>query len=93
MAFLMSSYPAKLMAPSGATQKNRGTAPRKNPRGPSWRKMESATTDIVAGCPWRAIIILVLITSNGVVETAVSPPDIAPTAMVSQVSSSRPRNF
>lgn len=91
MAFLASSYPAKFMAPKGAIQKNLGTAPLNKPKGPSWRSIERNTIDIDTDRPW-AVIILVFITSKGVVVTAASPPDKAPTAIVSQGSRSRPRS-
>lgn len=81
------------MAPKGAIQKNLGTAPLNKPRGPSCRSIEKATIDIDMGLPCGAVIILVFITSKGVVTTAASPPDKAPTAIVSQASRSRPKNF
>lgn len=93
IAFLASSYPAKFMAPRGAIQKNLGTAPLKSPKGPSCRRIEKPTIDMDTGKPWGAVIILVFITSNGVVTTAASPPDTAPTATVSQGFRSRLRMF
>lgn len=92
MAFLANSYPAKFMAPRGAIQKNLGTAPLNKPRGPSWRRIEMATKVIDTDRPC-AVIILVFMTSNGVVTTAARPPDKAPTAIVSQASSSLPSSF
>lgn len=79
------------MAPKGAIQKNLGIDPLNKPRGPSRRRIEMATIDIGKDRPW-AVIILVFITSKGVVTTAASPPDKAPTEIVSQGSRSRPRS-
>lgn len=93
IAFFASSYPAKFIAPRGAIQKNLGTAPLKRPRGPSLRRMEKATICIDTGKPCGAVIIRVFITSKGVVTTAASPPDKAPTATVSQGARSRLRRF
>lgn len=93
IAFFASSYPAKFIAPRGAIQKNLGTAPLKRPRGPSWVRMEKATICIETGRPCGAVIILVFITSKGVVTTAARPPESAPTAIVSQGSSSRLRRL
>ena len=80
------------MAPKGAIQKNLGTAPLNKPRGPSCRSIEKTINDIDTVLPGGAVIILVFITSKGVVTTAVRPPDKAPTAIVSQGSSSRLRS-
>ncbi|URE01489.1 hypothetical protein MUK42_03755 [Musa troglodytarum] len=46
--------------------------------------MEKATICIDTGKPCGAVIIRVFITSKGVVTTAASPPDKAPTVTVSQ---------
>lgn len=93
IAFLNSSYPAKFIAPRGATQKNRGKAPLKRARRPSSWRMVTAAICIVTSKPWGAVIILVLITSKGVVRTEASPPVTAPTRTVSHGSSSRQRSF
>ncbi|THU68029.1 hypothetical protein C4D60_Mb05t30940 [Musa balbisiana] len=55
--------------------------------------MEKATICIDTGKPCGAVIIRVFITSKGVVTTAASPPDKAPTATVSQGARSRLRRL
>lgn len=76
------------MAPRGAIEKNLGTAPLNKPSGPSWWSIDKATMVIDTDWPC-VVIILVLMTSKGVVVTEAKPPDIAPTTTISQGSSSR----
>ena len=88
IAFFASSQPAKFIAPRGAIQKKRGIAPLNRPRGPSLPRMDKTIICIDTGVPGGAVIIRVFITSKGVVTTAASPPDNAPTATISHGSKS-----
>eukprot|EP00850_Spirogloea_muscicola_P000984 SM000003S11229 [mRNA] locus=s3:1602849:1608518:+ [translate_table: standard] len=88
-----SSYPAKFIAPSGAIQKKRGKAPLKSAGIPSFVAMALPVARSPMAIPGAAVIMRVLITSKGVVQTAAAPPDAPPTTIVSQGASSRSRSL